>query len=489
MKLCSKLLLLINLLAVNSHFVKRSYKSNNIIEVYKQKVPTSLEEVAKDIVAVENGKSVTRLQRVEIEVEEESMFKIDKGKYLKTPLEDPFTLQVHCKSELDCADYPNRVQQAAQYVADTFEFYEVVNVNVTIFPFCDYIDRSMCQSIMGITYPPTFVPLKETVDSDVYLYPQALVKQLSIDQQIAYDETDFIIYLNSNYQPDEAHDNRALIAAHEILHGLGFFHQINPLSVYVSSFESYFTTDFAMPPLNYIEGDDFIKYDGWTPFSIFDKFIVETTNPDNYLHKKLEKFREHDVNIELNTHYTTNQEIHNFIGTFREMENDPECMAGGTEVANLFTTLHAVSFRTKDNVVIELQTFDGTYESASSISHINVPFDCKNSGSCLVGSHKPGVDYLMYFTVISKASTDTLIEAFKDYSPHPLIGPNIVKIMTTLGWNEKSEKKSSSNSNEDTKFSVANGSYNQNSAGSHITSPSCLIIILSFLFLCIARII
>jgi len=343
----------------------------------------------------------------------------------------------------------------------------------------------MCHSIMGITYPPTFVPLKETVDSPEYLYPQALVKQLNIDQQIPYDETDFIIYLNSNYQPDVNHDNRALIAAHEILHGLGFFHQINPLSVYVSNFETYFSNDFAMPPLNYIEGNGYIKYDGWTPFSIFDKYIVASNNKDNYLHTKLEKFREHDVNLELNVHYTTNHEISNFINTFRALETDQEAMAGGIEVANLFSTLHAVSFRTKDDTMVELQTFDGTYESASSISHVSVPFDCKNSGSCLVGNHKPDVDYLMYFTVISKASTDTLITAFKDYSPHPLIGPNIVKIMTTLGWKEKN----SQSPNEDTKFSVSNGNYYQKSAGNHLTKPSCLIIILSFFFLCIARII
>jgi len=483
MKLYSKFLLLANLLAVNSHFVKRSFSNNKKMEIYKHIIPTSLEQVVKD---AENDNRPFKLQKMEIELEEESMFRIDRGKYIKKPLEDPFILQVHCKSELDCGDYPLRVQEAAKYVTDTFEFYNIVNVNVTIFPFCDYSHDVMCQSIMGITYPPTFIPLKESIDSPEYLYPQALVKQLSIDQEIKYDETDFIIFLNSNYRPDVNHDNRALIAAHEILHGLGFFHQINPLSVYLANVEPFFQYDFALPPINLIEGRDFVRYDGWTPYSIFDKYIVSSNNPDDYLHKKLEKFRDHDISFEVNAQTTTAEELNIVVKTFKELENDQQAMAGGIEVADLFSTLHAVSFRTKDNTIVELQTFDGVYESASSISHINVPFECKNSGSCSVGGHKPGVDYLMYFTVISKASTDTLINAFADYSPHPLIGPNIVKIMTTIGWNEKNAQ---SSSNDDSKYSVASGSYNQSSSGSHLSSPSCLIILLSFVFFCIAQII
>jgi len=338
---------------------------------------------------------------------------------------------------------------------------------------------------MGITYPPTFLPLSETKDSEPFLYPQALVKQLEVDSDIKYDDIDFIIYLNSSYKPKESQDNRALIAAHEILHGMGFFHQINPISVYINNYQNYFSNDFALPPIKYEETTDTVIYDGWTPFSIFDKYIVNTNKPDDYLYQKLEKYKTHDVNFEISIRRPTTKQYNDFMNTFKALENDQEANAGGVEVAELFTTLNAVGFHTKDGKVVELQTFDGTYESASSISHVNVPFACKNSGTCNVGSASINENYLMYFTVISKASTSRLINTFRKYSKYELIGEDIVKIMCTLGWTEKSNANVSSGNNI---LTFSQESYGK-SGTNHLVSPSCVMIILSFVFLCISNLI
>jgi len=481
MRLNNTLFLLANLLAVKGHIVKRDLFNSNKIEIYKNKVPTSFEQIVKDAV---NGNRTYYLEKSTLDITEENLISIPKGKYIKAALDDPFNLNVHCFNQNSCGDYPEKVQEGAYYVSNALEFYNSVNVNVTIFPFCNYIEDGSCSSIMGITYPPTFVPLKETDDSEEFLYPQALVKQLNLNSGINYEQIDFVVYLNSNYSPDADHDNRSLIAAHEILHGLGFFHQINPVSVYISNYQNMFTQDFAIPPIQYVEEGTVIKYQGWTPFSIFDKYIVGTANPDEYLYQKLTKFRDHSINFEVDSERTTQKQYNTFVNTFKELASDREATPGGVEVARLFKTLNAVGFRTKDGSVVELQTFDGTYESASSISHINVPFACKNSGTCSASGKYPEENYLMYFTVISKASTDKLINAFKSKSKHDLIGPNIIKIMTTIGWNEKD----GDNNNDDSKYTVSTGSYYQ-SGSIHSTSSTSIMIILSIAFLCISYLI
>jgi len=467
MKFNKTLLLFANLLAASAHFVKRD-NTGKTFDVYKVKIPDSFKDVVKE--ASEDNKSWQLTKHV-VKVEE-NFINIEKGKHMKTVFEDPFNLMVHCYYK-DCGDYPNSVQKGAGYIADALEFYNEVNVNVTIFPFCEFSDdSSSCKSIMGITYPPTFVALKETENDDPFLYPQALVKQLEVDTNIDFEPIDFQIYLNSDYHPDPSQDNRDLIAAHEIIHGLGFFHQINPVSVYINNYKNYFRNDFALPPISYFETDDKIIFEGWTPFSIFDKYIVSTANPSDYLHRKLIKYTDHDIKVQVSTRRPTNAQYNAFKSAFQALENDKEANEGGVEVAKLFSTLNAVGFHTKDGKVVELQTFDGTYESASSISHTNVPFSCKSSSTCNVSNNNLSIteNYLMYFTVISRASTNKLINIFKSKSKHKLISDDIVSIMCTLGWNEKNGDKSGNGS-----------SYTLYSDSTRYT-PTCIMTILSFIF-------
>ncbi|KAG4088793.1 hypothetical protein H8356DRAFT_1008280 [Neocallimastix lanati (nom. inval.)] len=473
MKLNNKLILLANLLAVNGHFVKRNFFNNHKIDIYKNVVPNSLEQIAKD---ASNGNRVNKLVKSTIEFKE-PLVDFKQGKYIKVPLDDPFNLSIHCYNQESCGDYPDKVKKGSYYVANALEFYTPVNVNVTIFPFCNYVSSSNCESIMGITYPPTFIPLKETKDSEEFLYPQALAKQLNIDSGMDYDPVDFLIYLNSSYKPDADHDNRALIVTHEILHGLGFFHQINPVSVYISNYQSLFKDDFAIPPVQYVEEGTLSKYQGWTPFSIFDKYIVRSTYPNEYLYTKLQRFRDHSMNFEIDSKKTTKKQYNTFVNKFKELSSDKNAAPGGVEVAKLFKTLNAVGFRTWDGSIIELQTFDGVYESASSISHINAPFLCKNSTSCSSTSKYPDENYLMYFTVINNASTDRLISAFKNKSPHDLIGPDVIRILITLGWNEKRST------------IVNNNQYSLGSDGHYNCKVNYLTILLSFAVLCITYLI
>lgn len=437
--------LLFHLLLINGEKLKfkRSLFGDDYIVTYKNSIPTDYATIANDAL---NPNRKYRLT--------ESVTKIKSNinggaKLLKSALTgDPFQFNVLCEEKSVCDDYSTKIEQGSQYISNALEFYEVVNVNVTIFPFCQYLDSSKCSSIMGITYPPTFIPLVEVgEENNPFLYPQALVKQLELDGQPEYATNDFVIYLNGDYTPETAKDNRSLIAAHEIIHGLGFFHQAAPLSIYLNNLKNYFENDFVMPPISSKEevknGKKKIHYDGWTPFSVFDKYVVGVSQPNDYIYKKLLKFYEHEIDFYLDETNPTQAEAEKFMSTFQSFVEDTEAYTNGVEAAKLFTTLKAVGFKTSSGDIVPLQTFDGVYESASSISHISVPFDCASSSRCSLSNFSGdiGEEYLMFFTIIGAYSTEFLIDNFSQGSKYGIIGPQLLSVLTTMGWTEKNTSK------------------------------------------------
>lgn len=472
MKICSVLFVtLLQGLLTHGLKIKRDINFSDKAVVYENYVPTNLTEVVMDAINRKNGRLSLKKKLVDIK---ENPFK--GAKYMKTPLEtDPFFFNIFCEPANDpkCKDYATKVQEASEYISKVFDFFSPVTANVTIFQFCDYFEQSACKSIMGITYPPTFIPLREEDSDETFIYPQALVRQFELEDNIDYpSKSDFIVYLNSNYSPSSDKDNRSLIAAHEIFHGLGFFHQITPISVYsdgLINYKDYFSKDYAMPAIDFeqVGRSESYHYEGWVPFSIFDRYIVPTQNPDNYLYKSLKGYFDHNIKFDVdNTNSAANAQA--FIEQVQEMEKDTALSKAGSEVAEYFTSLNAVGFHTKSGKVVELQTFDGNYESASSISHINVPFTCTSSNSCdTTGSSGITEDYLMYFTVIGSYSTDNLITYFSSKSKYDLISSNLVDIMTTLGWTEKNSTQSN-----DKKFVLSKSDVGKtdNESGSPITT-------------------
>jgi len=121
MRLNNTLLIIANLLLVNSHLVKRDLFNDKKIEVYKNVVPTSLEQIAKD---ASNGNRTYQIKKSTLDVEEK-LINMQKGKFIKAPLDDPFKLNVHCFNLNSCGDYPEKVQEGAYYIANAFGKYNI----------------------------------------------------------------------------------------------------------------------------------------------------------------------------------------------------------------------------------------------------------------------------------------------------------------------------------------------------------------------------
>lgn len=127
----------------------------------------------------------------------------------------------------------------------------------------------------------------------MYLYPQALAKQLVMKAPSggSWNPTDIIAAFNSDNDPEEKLPNGVsafwfkeskvpiiknqydleLTILHELLHGLGFTSKWNryiPSVKYPGNFMNFLT-----PQFNFDKQSDGIKMNGCEPLSIYDKFI------------------------------------------------------------------------------------------------------------------------------------------------------------------------------------------------------------------------
>lgn len=347
----------------------------------------------------------------------------------------PFTYKVNCYDSDEFCDYlSENVKNAGEYLSSIFCIYETMNVEINILPFCEYMDIKSCESLTGLTNAPNFISLER--DNSTYSYPQGLVKQLDVSHQIKkYAKNDFTLYFNTDNLKEHDNDNFLLVATHELIHGMGFYHLITTAN---SSFDlGYENPEDFIIPQPYIKSkyktmkSNEYAVDGWIPFSIFDKFLVETEFPETYIHNEIEEFMDFEVVAKLRS----SENVTNY---FNRLMVSDSTKARSINLANSFKTKGAIGFKAYDGELITLQTFDD-YEKISSISHINLPFDCNTSINCVISKDSmKDVDenYLMYFTIVN-LSTQKLMERYSQNSPYGFIGQKIVKILKTIGWEER----------------------------------------------------
>lgn len=371
-----------------------------------------------------------------ISVKEEELVKSNNNNTLSREIATkPFDFTIECMdSEKECLYINDRLESASTYISNIFNIYKTINVEVHILPFCKHMGGDNCGMITALTYAPTFVTLNIT-GHGIYSYPQSLVKQLEVSERIKnYSSYDISLYFNTDYLKDHNYGNYLLVAAHEIIHGMGFFHLMTTAS---SAFKMDFPEDRIIPqPLVHSyrtsQGNE-KAYHGWIPFTVFDRYIVEVDHPDYYIHHGLQDYLE-DVQV----HKFTSEEA--VIEHFENLDISPPSHVYSKSLAPYFSTREAIGFRTYDGEVVILQTFD-EYESMSSISHIHAPFSCVSSLNCYVPKEKlEKVDdnYLMYYTIISRPVNE-LMERYSRDSSHGFIGEKIIKIMKTMGWTEKQD--------------------------------------------------
>jgi hypothetical protein len=176
-----------------------------------------------------------------------------------------------------------------------------------------------------------------------------------------------------------------------------------------------------------------ITYQGWIPFTVFDRYIVEVDHPDFYIHQGIQEYLE-----DVQTHkFHSNEEL---INHFEDLKVNPPVHAYSKSLVKSFTTREAIGFRTYDGEVITLQTFK-EYEPMSSISHIHTKFSCESAMNCFVPIEmldEVDENYLMYYIIITRPVNE-LVKRYSSNSLHGFIGEKVMKIMMTIGWTKKQD--------------------------------------------------
>jgi len=409
-----------NILAAQSFYLKE----NNEIIAYRPVIPKSLKQIAKDAI---NHDERVMFEKVKVDlIEKDYNAEVN---YMKSETSQPFKLNVICDDEKPkCDNFSKFIREGTNYVANTFEIYNTINVEVTIFSFCNYFNDPSCKNTVGKNYPPTYLKLIDK-DNEATLFPTALVKQ---NENINYDGFDLYVCLNSDRKL--TNDEIVFLTVHEIIHGLGFTHSMHPITDYtnhVDKIMNSITNNFVIPSFQNDENNKSLIINNWLPFTAFDKHIVATSKPKELLYKRLEKFMDNDLYVTLPKDATAKQQT-NFIN---ELQRNKEAYNIGSEIYKIFTTADAVGFRTNDGTIVKLQSFNGNYVTSTSICHTNVP-NCKKY-PCDFNINNFDQNYLMYYGMSSPLSINNLINKFKNVSNYDLIGNDIIKILNTLGWKEK----------------------------------------------------
>jgi len=241
--------------------------------------------------------------------------------------------------------------------------------------------------------------------------------------------------------------------AHEILHGMGIYYLIQPLSNMIPDFG--IKPDVVLPPMdiNEYEGDGGVLLDVKTflPPSIYEKNFVDL--------KKM---------VEMNGVLTENYYFfdENYYGAFRDfplnfvvhrpLEDDEELDRQqfnrvlsnwrGYPIAENFyqagSTANSVGFLTKEGEIIKLQTYDNEY--SNDLFHISTPYDCESHNKCSIEDTtdhhllKYGPDFVMLSKYYLMGLTaEEKIELIAPNNTYGLLGDNIVHMLTTMGWTEK----------------------------------------------------
>jgi hypothetical protein len=356
-----------------------------------------------------------------------------------------FHIDFNCKirnTEI-CKKAETNFNKAANSIAEVLTIYSgPILINATLISFCElaHPDGSACNADdptrrkLGQAYPYSSFPAKavnpEDGDTDAYLYPQALLRQLNI----ASDYPDFQSYditaefnADVNWYFEEGEDDRIdddqhdfiYVATHELIHGLGF----------ISSWRTLLDLQFEyLTPrakVGIARGEDIVM--GWYQMQIFDKYI-QLNKTGSYLKDMGKKIMSYGNNGEM---VKQNQWLEGF--------HLSESGQVAQEVYDLATSgKNVFSITSLDHDLITyLQTIKSKFVAGTCMGHIDND-EYTNKPDFLLRPYVPkgeDVDDL-----IEKGSFSYLSEEEKKHKEiwyKTAFGPHLLAILETIGWPTK----------------------------------------------------
>jgi len=421
-------------------FEEEEYKAQIIskenlkqVKIYDYGTPSDIQELYD----IQNGNLLPMARIKYIKYKQQPELNLDKGKTVVS--QKAFNFVIKSK---DCPEkkiYEKALLRAEEEISKALEIKNTINVDVYIEDFCANLKSINCMSLVGMTYAPIYIALKDSPDGREYAYPQALAKQLNLDKEVDFAEHDLIVYLNTHMAKE---DFSELVVTHEILHGLGFMGNgvVVGKSIGINDMEEELFSPYVYYDIE-VNGDSYnYQFLGFLPFTVYEKHIVSLKDPNTYLYRTgFDEFYHKSVNItsySLNALSSTKEQFSVLSQIYKDIYKASSSIDKYRKNADLYLTNNSIGFKASDGEIITLQSFDNKYLSSSTACHVAVPFKCESFKQCFSENiEEYDNNYLMYFSFPTKFKTSEMLKKFNNN--YGLIGPNILKILTTIGWTEK----------------------------------------------------
>ncbi|KAJ3117541.1 hypothetical protein HK098_006234 [Nowakowskiella sp. JEL0407] len=346
-----------------------------------------------------------------------------------TVIPNPFNFVSQCQTsnQQSCNSAIATLKIAAQKITQSLSFFHNISVSVQLVSACETETKEACtdpnlQSILGGAAPASYFEAKRPDDDRYFAFPQALIRQLEITDNVVvpYNTYDIIAVFNMDANwwysstgtpigKDQYDFER--VAIHELTHGLGFDTTINQWrDVYK-----------YLGPSYHLLNDTIVT--GWLPPTAMDKHIVQTST------KTRQEWLDFHTRI---TRFAIPKPISesNFLQNFAK-SGDPYNAA--IELYNLCTSKErALMFSDGTAIPVEndpdaifLQTYPLTYRQGSSIAHVDQTMYTNSS------------EFLMTPAVAASTTNLTVLLARYNSTVKGPYGLKTLNILQNLGYSLK----------------------------------------------------
>ncbi|KAI8846896.1 hypothetical protein BC829DRAFT_397731 [Chytridium lagenaria] len=211
---------------------------------------------------------------------------------------NPFRFAFTCTANQTLCDLAKTAFVSAGYrIGKSLQISQPIIVSANFYSFCRGLDgKSSCSNStasrapVGRASPSAYFAAKPKSSSSkmYYFYPQALVKQLSVDASPTFSSTDILAEFNSDVSFYYASSGRPIgpneidlefVIAHELTHGLDYstFGQSDPALALPANTKPFLAPGFFMQGPSSASANVI----NWQPLAAFDSVVADSTSKES----------------------------------------------------------------------------------------------------------------------------------------------------------------------------------------------------------------
>jgi hypothetical protein len=337
----------------------------------------------------------------------------------QTTNQPAFLFQFSCNVQLvgqeRCQLAKTGFENAGQRIAQALNIKQTVIVQAIFHSFCQSQRNSNCRdanNTLGRASSAAYFPATTGGNSDIYFYPQSLVKQLKKSSDLTYASADIFAEFNSDFpfyftgsrSPIRPNDTDfEFVVAHELTHGLG----VDSGWVQYSGFYNMLTNNAGyLAPLPFAQGnsDQSSVVSTFSPLTIYDSFLRSRSENLADLGRNVMRFRPNQLRLPI------------FISTF---ESSPQMQSARQAMSGASGGQDSLRFQAPSGPAISLHS-PTRFQQGTSITHV----DSRLSNT---------LDFLM-IPAITPLLGQRLEQIMQRLNATSIYGPGTMAMMSAIGW-------------------------------------------------------